>query len=182
MKTFFEILFVSFALYLLYFAHKREKVGKENAKVFLEDLMEKSIEYQFTRNNPEIKKVDFTDEEVDYLSNLIGVKIPRPDPFRLKSFLGTTLDKKHIPNMKYHHICVKMHKYSWKGKEYVCFDIELHNGEPVMKGNELTHPFYAGSLSFWPEMKEIENKWSNFVMSLEDIDHKKTLAEISKIK
>lgn len=183
MKTFFEILFLFAMLYILFNIHKKEKKSTAEARVYLDDVMENSVEYQFIENRNDFKSTDFKDEEVSFLSSLMNVNIPRPDPVALRSFLGTTLDrKKHLPLMKYKYICVKMHKYTWRSKEWILFDVEMHKGEPVIKGNQLTHPFYAGSISFWSEIHEVEKKWSNFVFSLADVDHKKILSEISQVK
>lgn len=183
MKTLFEILFLFAMLYILFNIHKKEKKSTAEARVYLDGLMESSVEYQFLENRKDFKSTEFKDEEVSFLSSLMNVNIPRPDPFTLRSFLGTTLDrKKHLPFMKYKYICVKMHKYTWHSKEWVLFDVEMHKGDPVMKGNELTHPFYAGNIVIWSEMHEIEKNWSNFVFSLSDLDHKKILSGISQVK
>lgn len=163
METLFKVIFVLFFISTFFYLERRKKHKKQTEIEKYKDSQKDNLGYQFLNNNADFKHTAFTEQEVKKLSSLMGVVIPQPDPLKLRSYLGTTLDKKQIPILAYHHLCVKMHKYLWKGKELILFDIELHGGPPVMKGNELTHPFYKGEISVWVELFSLENGWNKII-------------------
>lgn len=164
--SFWQTFFILCAAALFFYIEKRNKDALETKKAAEKYAHKDDIDYHFSLNNPSFKHKAFTDEEVSELSRLMGVNIPRPDPFRLRSFLGTTLDRKHVSEMTFHHLCVKMHKYTWRNKEWVLFDIERHAGPPVMKGSEISYPFYHDEVSLWMEIECMEEKLPDFVKSI----------------
>lgn len=164
--SFWQAVFILCAVALFFYVEKRNKDALEAKKAAEQYAHKDDIDYHFSLNNPSFKHKAFTDDEVSELSRIMGVNIPRPDPFRLRSFLGTTLDRKHVAEMTFHHLCVKMHKYTWRDKEWILFDIERHAGEPVMKGAEISYPFYHDEVSFWMEMDKVHENWNNTIKSL----------------
>lgn len=168
--SFWQTFFILCASALFFYIEKRNKDALETKKAAEQYAHKDDIDYHFSLNNPSFKHKAFTDEEVSELSRLMGVNIARPDPFRLRSFLGTTLDRKHVSEMIFHHLCVKMHKYTWRNKEWILFDIERHAGPPVMKGSEISYPFYHDEVSFWMEIECLEEKLPDFVKSI--VHHK----------
>lgn len=164
--SFWQAIFILCAALLFFCVEKHNKGMLAKKKAAEQYARKDDINYHFSLNNPSFKHKAFTDEEVLELSRLMGLNIPRPDPFRLRSFLGTTLDRKHVAEMTFHHLCVKMHKYTWHDKEWILFDIERHAGPPVMKGVEINYPFYHDEVSFWMEMDKVSEKWSDLIKSL----------------
>lgn len=164
--SFWQAVFILCAVALFFYVEKRNKDALEAKKAAEQYAHKDDIDYHFSLNNPSFKHKAFTDEEVSELSCLMGLDIPRPDPFRLRSFLGTTLDRKHVSEMTFHHLCVKMHKYTWRDKEWILFDIERHAGPPVMKGVEINYPFYHDEVSFWIKIESLEEKLPDFIKSI----------------
>jgi len=164
--SFWQAVFILCAVALFFYVEKRNKDALEAKKAAEQYAHKDDIDYHFSLNNPSFRHKAFTDEEVSELSRIMGVNIPRPDPFRLRSFLGTTLDCKHVSEMTFHHLCVKMHKYTWRDKEWILFDIERHAGPPVMKGSEISYPFYHDEVSFWMEIECLSDKWHDSIKSL----------------
>lgn len=165
-----KIIFFCIILFLFIYIqvkNKHEKIEKKNKEFILKDSMKLDIPYQWKNNREEFKSNNFTDEEVVLLSSLLGLNIPRPDPFVLKNFLGTTLDKKQIPLLKANHLCVKMHKYKWKYENIINFEVEIHYGEPVVRNNEVVYPYVIDNFEAWLKFEDVSRLWPDIKRKME---------------